>query len=354
MMSLDMLARFAKKPTREKLVAIERKLRSALSPARASLGLATNRVLRRFDAELVRPSHIWRPLLGLGLQPAPREPTKPFSPPFLKGLQGSQIASLQKPADFAVVMPTVLQHTIVDAIQSVFNQRFDGTIQILIGIDAAGCELTRLEQFCRSVPDRQSVLLFYPGYSTSLRHGGLHAARDGGSLRTVLSYLANSRFVAYLDDDNTWSDDHLASMHSVLAAGAEWTYALRWFVHPGSRRPICRDEWESVGPGAGYFNGRVDPTGSGYFNGWVDPNCLALDKIACEAVLRWWSIPTPNSLNGMNADRNVFRILSTEFRGTPTNRHSVFYRITETDLMHPYRLSVIGEQRYHAAGKCSG
>jgi hypothetical protein len=174
---------------------------------RSNLVLTSNRILRRFDVKLVRRSkrmhhdEIWRPLGDL-IEPAPGEPTKPFSAPFLKGLQGSQIASLQKPADFAVVMPTVLQPTITDAIQSVFNQRFDGTIQLLIGIDTGNYELARVEQLCRSVPDRRSVFLFYPGYSTSRRYGGLHPGRDGGSLRTVLSYLANSRYVAYLDDDN--------------------------------------------------------------------------------------------------------------------------------------------------------
>ena len=74
-----------------------------------------------------------------------------------------------------------------------------------------------------------------------------------------------------------------------------------------------------------------------------------MNKIACEAVLRWWSIPRHNSA-GMNADRNVFHVLSTQFIGAPTNRHSVFYNITETDCMHPYRLSMIGDQRYNAAG----
>src|SRR5262249_37574001 len=153
------------------------------------------------------------------------------------------------------------------------------------------------------------------------RYGGLHAARDGGSLRTVLSYLANSRDVADLDDDNWGSEDHLSTMYSVLSAGAEGAYALRWVVPPGSREPTCLDEWESVGPRAGFFGG------------WVDPNCLAIDKIACEAVLRWWSIPAPNSVKCMDADRNVFHMLSTEYRGAPTNRHSVFYNMTETDAM---------------------
>jgi hypothetical protein len=336
MISLDALARFAKKPPRQKLVAIKRKLVSL----EANLALSANYMLRPFDIELVRVSGIWRPLERLEVLPDP-EQTNPFSAPFLKGFQGSQIKSSQKPADFAVVIPTVLRPTIIDAIRSVFDQRFDGTIQTLIGVDATTSELARLEEYCGSIPDRQSILLFYPGYSTSRRHGGLHAARDCGSLRILLSYMANSQYIAYLDDDNWWSDDHLSTMHAVLSAGAEWAYALRWFVHPVSRQPICKDQWESVGPDGGYFKG------------WVDPNCLAINKIACEAVLRWWSIPRPNSA-GMNADRNVFHTLSTQFCGAPTNRYSVFYNITETDCMHPYRLSVIGEQRYNAAGSAHG
>ena len=34
-------------------------------------------------------------------------------------------------------------------------------------IDAAIGDIDMIEQICRSVPDRHSVLLFYPGYSTS-------------------------------------------------------------------------------------------------------------------------------------------------------------------------------------------
>lgn len=307
---------------------------------KASIAAMANGILRRFDIQLVRGVDIWRPLSQLGKQPIPEGLTAPFSAPFLKGLHGSGITSLQAPADFAVVMPTMLRPTIADAIQSIFDQRFDGSVQILVGIDASTGDAGLVEQICRSVPDRHSVLLFYPGYSTSRRHGGVHAPWDGGSLRTVLSYLANSRYIAYLDDDNWWSDDHLSSLHAALAAGAEWAYALRWYVHPGSRTPICRDEWESVGPGGGHF---------ATWGGWVDPNGLAIDKIACEAVLRWWSIPQRNSSKATASDRNVFRILRTEFRGAATGRHSVFYEISEADnFMHPHRLRWIGEQRYRS------
>jgi hypothetical protein len=305
---------------------------------KANIAAATKQFLRRFDVQLIRGADIWRPLTQLGKLPNPGGPTAPFSAPFLKGFHGSKVGSLQEPADFAVIMPTILRPTIADAIRSVFDQHFGGKIQILIGIDASPSDVSVVEEICRTIPDKHSVLLFYPGYSTSRRHSGLHATWDGGALRTILSYLANSRYLAYLDDDNWWSDDHLAAMHAVLSAGADWAWSLRSYVHPSSRRPICHDNWESVGPGKGYFSG---------WGGWVDPNCLAIDKIACEAVLRWWSIPLRNSLKAMDADRNVFRILSTEFHGTPTGKHTVLYEISESDLMHPYRLSVIGEQQYH-------
>ena len=306
---------------------------------KVSLAAAANQVLRRFDIQLIRGVDLWKPLSQLGDQPASENITAPFSVPFLKVFRGSKIGSLQEPFDFAVVIPTTLRPTLLDAVQSVFDQKFDGSVQILIGVDTSYGERTHIERLCSSTPDRHSVLLFYPGYSTSRRHGGQSASWDGGSLRTILSYLANSRYIAHLDDDNWWSDDHLPSLYTSLRSGFDWAYALRWFVHPRSRRPICRDEWEFVGPGRGYFS-----------QGWVDPNCLAIDKIACEAVLRWWSIPLRNSTKAMDADRNVFRILRTEFRGISTGLHSVFYEISETDLMHPYRLSVIGEQAYQSSG----
>jgi hypothetical protein len=233
-------------------------------------------------------------------------------------------------------MQTMLRPKIADAIHSVFNQGFAGSVQLLIGIDVAQDGWLDVEEICRSVPDRHSVLLFYPGYSTSRRHGGIDPSWCGGSLRTILSYLANSRYVAYLDDDNWWSNDHISTMHAALSDGADWAWALRWFVHPASRQPICPDEWESVGPGKGFFD---------FLGGWVDPNCLAIDKTACEAALRWWSIPHKTK---MDSDRNVFHVLRTQFRGAPTGKNTVFYELSESDSMHRHRLNMIGDHRYRA------
>lgn len=303
-----------------------------------------NALLRRYDIRVVRGVDTWHPTTQLGKQPEAPElaPNDCGLESFFKSYIGEAVGALQRPFDFAVVMPTTLRPTIRDAIEAVFSQDLPGRVQLLIGVDSQGDDLKHVEQTCLKVPPRHAVHLFYPGYSTSRRHGGVHPAWDGGALRTVLSYLANSRYVAYLDDDNWYAHNHLSSLHEALR-GQDWAYSLRWFVHPVSRQPICEDRWESLGPA---------PRGTAIdADGWVDPNCLAIDKIACESVLRWWSIPQRNSAYAKDADRNVFRILMQEFHGRGTNEATVFYTITESDeFRHPFRLKMIGTSRYASAG----
>ncbi|MDQ2801780.1 MAG: hypothetical protein M3Y41_03475 [Pseudomonadota bacterium] len=107
--------------------------------------------------------------------------------------------------------------------------------------------------------------------------------------------LGNSRHVAYLDDDNWFGPDHLATLLQTIA-GVDWAFCRRWMVDGRTDEPICVDEWESVGPGEGVFNQR--------FGGFVDPNCLMIDKVRCHDVLPAWAIS--NFLNGTGEDRGVF------------------------------------------------
>jgi hypothetical protein len=290
-----------------------------------------NRHLRRFDVALVRPSELWRITDFLGRQPLPG-PAKPGRPPLARAF-GPDDGAIR--FDFAVIIPSILRPTIADALRSIFAQDFGGTVQTLVGIDQPRGDIALVEAACRDRPPNHGVLLFDPGYSTSQRHGGLHPAWDGGVLRTLLSYLAASRRLAYLDDDNWWAPNHLSSLASALE-GHDWAWSRRWFVDPHTRQPLVEDIWESVGPGAGVFGG------------WVDPNCLAIAKLACEAVLRWWAIPTRNSGTAWDADRNIFRILSNEFHGRATGQVSCHYLLNENDEHYARRMALIAGSRAQA------
>jgi len=251
---------------------------------------------------------------------------------------------LQQPSDVAVIMPTIIRPTMKEALQSVFRQAPARRIQILIGIDRPDGDVALIEAICAERPAHCCVNVIYPGYSTSVRHGGLHPAYDGGVLRCVLTYLANSRYVAYLDDDNWWADNHLNAMLAAIK-DHHWAFALRWFVHPDTRRPICIDQWESVGPGRGVF--------AQQFGGWVDPNCLMFDKLECHQAIPWWTRPLPTDPTHGTADRQVFGFLNQHFRGRGTNEATVYYQLNAADLNHADRVRAIGPA-YAAAGVPDG
>lgn len=244
------------------------------------------------------------------------------------------------PFDVAVVTPTVGRSTVLDAVASVFAQAETLRIQLLIGVDAPIAPFGDLIRRLESGPPNVTSYLFYPGYSTSVRHGGLHPARDGGVLRSVLTYLANAQYVAYLDDDNWWDAEHLQSLLGAIA-GKSWAFSHRWFIHPVTRKVVCEDTWESVGPGKGLFRER--------FGGWVDPNCLLLDKMSCEPVIRWWSIPLAGDAKAMSADRNVYDFLQKHGPPGEVPRPTVFYAMQSDDAIHAHRLGVMGEL-YDLAG----
>jgi hypothetical protein len=249
---------------------------------------------------------------------------------------------LQSRFEAAVVMPTIIRPDIRRALNSVFAQDLRGRIHVLVGVDRAVGDWSLLDTICADRPPNCVVQVFYPGYSTSARHGGLSPAGSGGVLRCVLSYLANSPYVAYLDDDNWWRADHLRLLRGALDQ-ADWAFSLRWFVHPYSHLPVCVDQWESVGLG-GVFRE--------HFGGFVDPNCLMLNKVACETVLAQWNRPLLGDPTGMTEDRHVFAALSKFFHGAATNEASVFYKLNPEDKIHPLRLQLMGAA-YDHAGRCS-
>ena len=212
-------------------------------------------------------------------------------------------------------MVTVVRDTLDQAVRSVFAQRFGGRIQVVIGIDRCVGDRAILDRLAAECPSHMAVTVIDLGYSTSVRNGGVYPSHYGGALKTILSYAANSRAVAYLDDDNWYAPDHVATMLPAIA-GKAWGFALRNFVDDNSDRHVCVDSWESVGPGRGVY-----ATAHG---GFVDTNCYVLDKLACHDVFPEWAVP--RYPGGTGADRQVFERLRDRPWGS-NNAATVHYRI---------------------------
>lgn len=226
----------------------------------------------------------------------------------------------QAQAAVAVVMPTVIRAELIEAVQSVFDQDFPGKIQILIGVDKAIDSLDDLYALLERRPPNISCLVLNLPYSTSRRHGGPHNPVDGGSLRAVLSLMANARHVAYLDDDNTWRRGHLSGLIAAVE-GKAWAYSYRMLIDQVSRQEISVDRWDSVGPGRGRFRD---------VGGFVDTNCIIVDKVSAVQLLARWAT-TPDGAMASTADRNFYRSIC----GLP---HGVVSAVTVNYLVRPSNL----------------
>jgi hypothetical protein len=222
--------------------------------------------------------------------------------------------------DVAVIIPTTLRPALAKALRSVFAQSGAGSVQILVGVDIARGSADMLEPLRAECPAGMDLHVIDPGFSTARHNGGYYPTYAGGSLRTVLSYLANSRYLAYLDDDNWWAPTHLSDLLQAID-GVDWAYSYRWYVDPATQQPLCIDRWESVGPGRGYYRRR--------FNGFVDTNCLLLDKDRCHWMLPAWCIPLTD--RGEGEDRIVFEKLQSGHSYRCTEKATAYYVFRAAD-----------------------
>jgi hypothetical protein len=232
---------------------------------------------------------------------------------------------LQTPFDAAVVVVTVVRDTLAQALRSVFAQAFAGRIQVLVGVDRWIGDRAAVEELARQSPSHIGVTILDLGYSTSERNGGLYPSHYGGALKTILSYAANSRYVTYLDDDNWYAPEHIASMMTAVS-GKAWAFSLRHFVDARTSTLLCPDTWESMGPGRGVY---AEAQG-----GFVDTNCFFIDKLACHDVFPEWAMT--RFAGGTGGDRQVLEKLRGRPYGT-NDAHTVFYR-TPLAGLHPYLL----------------
>jgi hypothetical protein len=253
---------------------------------------------------------------------------------------------LQTPFDVGVVMVTILRPTFAQALRSVYAQRFTGRIQVMVGIDRWEGERATLEALVAERPGNVSVTVIDLGYSTSQRNGGVYASRYGGALKTILSYAANSRYVTYLDDDNWYAPEHLATMLAAVA-GKDWAFSLRHYVDAQTGDLLCPDTWASVGPGRGVF-----AQGQG---GFVDTNCFLIDKIACHDVFPEWAMP--RFKGGTGGDRQILQRLLQRPHGT-NGAHTLYYRESlgrqHLYLLWQFHRAGVDLSRYLPAAKIPG
>jgi hypothetical protein len=132
--------------------------------------------------------------------------------------------------------------------------------------------------------------------------------------------LLDSGYVCFLDEDNSWEPDHVASLMDALRARDQpWAFALRNVCRQDGTL-IARDECESLGWLHPVFYDDAD-----YL---VDTSCYLLRRDVAEAVNHVWNRPARPPGGLRPADRTLFRTLVQRVAwGACTLRHTVNYAV---------------------------
>lgn len=138
----------------------------------------------------------------------------------------------------------------------------------------------------------------------------------GHRIYGAVSMLCNTEFVCFLDEDNWFEPDHIASLFTeIRAQKATWGFSLRRIFDTAGNF-VAPDNCESLGS--------LHPTYMDENNRLIDTNCYLLGRDVAVAAAPAWYTPAPP--NGIGADRIVTRFLLQNFpHSCCTRRHTVNY-----------------------------
>ena len=238
--------------------------------------------------------------------------------------------------DVSVVISTIARKNLLRAVRSIFCQNYSGRIQILIGVDFdIGGANSLCKQLMEECPNNISITWLDLGYSTSIRHGGVHTSYYGGSLRTALSFLANSEYILYLDDDDWLLEGHIKSMMNIIDDNC-WAFSYSYYADGDTSTPLHIDEIESVGVNVGVYQKN--------FGGFVRPSGLLLNKMKTMHLLHLWSIALTE--DGDGEDRNIFNYLKSMAHAC-SKRATVCVSIDPQDGNHALRSNFLKSKGVH-------
>ena len=210
-----------------------------------------------------------------------------------------------------VITPTTCRPSVIQAIQSVKNQTYDKVTHFIV-FDGP-------EQFSDKIYDHirpKDFALVLPENTGANNF-------NGHRIYAAVSYLINTDYVAFLDEDNWYEPNHIESLVTAVQPNSHrdgWAWARRNIVDELGNF-ICKDECESLGSDRNVF---CTETKSDYL---VDVSCFFMNIRQAISVSPFW-YRKARAENTMPADRSITRFLLEHcpFRQW-SGEYSVNYRV---------------------------
>lgn len=205
-----------------------------------------------------------------------------------------------------VVTPTIGSTKLADAVESVQKQTYKN-INHLIVVDGADHFMKTVDNIPFGV-DGNIQILPLP-YNTGKAGGDFYGHR----IYSGVPHLLNADYIFFLDEDNWYEPDHVASLVEVLDRGNDFAYSLRKIFNP-DKSYVADDNCEALGKWPIYFS-HNDPQ---YL---IDTSSFAFNRKFLQQTCHHWH-------HGWGGDRNYFYNAIRYNPKWDTNyKHTLCYRL---------------------------
>lgn len=223
---------------------------------------------------------------------------------------GAVLAALHDPRprfSVTVITPTIGTDCAAQAIASVQAQTYPFVEHVLVADGPRHHERVR---------DLLPATQAHPASILELPHNTGAGGFNGHRIYGAMPHLVNGRFVAFLDEDNWFEPEHIATvMEEITSKGLSWGYALRSIIGPDDQT-LANDDCESLGQW---------PTWNNPDEHLVDVNCYVLRRDIAITTGPVWYRRYPDQ---RGPDFDLCGLLLREHPRCGTNgRYTVNYRV---------------------------
>lgn len=172
-----------------------------------------------------------------------------------------------------IITPTVGSQELFKCIKSVSEQTYEN-VEHMIVVD--GKEFWEKSKEIIETVDYNKLELYLP---QNVGSGGWYGHR----VYAATSYLINSDYVMFLDQDNWLDEDHVAKCVETLEShDYDWVFSLR-SIHEPNGTFICNDNCESLGAWATWVS-----LIQGSPNSHIDTSCFFIKREVLVSVAGAW------------------------------------------------------------------
>lgn len=209
-----------------------------------------------------------------------------------------------------VITPTIGKDELKDAVESVANQTYKNITHLVV-VDGP--------EFRSDINEYEfldyNVDICVAPYNT----GG--SGFYGHRIYAAFPHLVNSDYIAFLDEDNWYEPDHIASLVETLKKGElDFSYSFRK-IYDKQKNYLCEDNCESLGrwPVWPMLDHYTNTTNS-HFPYLIDTSSFLFKREFLTTNCQLWS-------SGWGGDRRYLSHVWKTARYLPTGKHSLCYRL---------------------------